>query len=86
VNRINSVVVPLNERGGNGSNVIKLGKTDKIKAIVSAAPGDVLRLRTIDKSYIDIPINEIQAGSSVSTGTKYTSAKDQVLSVQVIKK
>ena len=86
VNKINAVVVPLNERGGNGSNVIKLGKTDKIKAIVSAAPGDILRLRTIDKSCIDIPIDDIQAGSSVSTGTKYTSAKDHVISVQVIKK
>lgn len=85
VNKISSIAVPLNERGGNGNNVIKLGKTDKIKAVVCAEETDVLRLRTIDKNFIDIPVKEIQLGSSVSSGTKYTTAKDQVINVQVIK-
>lgn len=85
-NRLNAVAVPLQERGGTGHNVIKLGSGDRIKSIIDVYPNSIIRLKTISNTRLDIDINDIPVGSTVSTGNKLVSARDTIIGVEVLSK
>ena len=72
VNKIPTAALPRKERNKAGSNVIKLGKTDTIFAIIPANNSFTLHLNT-SKEALTIPVSDIKDGSSLSAGVKVTS-------------
>lgn len=69
INRIHSLAIPRLGRNRVGNNVIKLGKTDYIKTILTVNENDIIRITTKSNT-IDIPVSSIKQGSSISTGKK----------------
>lgn len=70
-------------RGKAGSNIIKLNKTDNIVSIYGVNPSDILHV-TIAPSgeVIDIPVSNINAGTSISTGVKMIKGGGEVVKVK----
>lgn len=69
VNKVPIPVIPLGTRSRAGNNIIKLKKNDTIKKILICNPNSVLNVHTLKKDY-QIPVSEIQDGSSISGGIK----------------
>ena len=82
INRINSLAIPRGTRNRAGNNVIKLGKTDYIRAILTVNEDDIIRI-TAKSDIIYISVNTINVGSSISAGKKMIS--DVILKCNVIK-
>lgn len=78
VNKFDVAALPLSVRGKSGSKVIKLGKDDEIQSIFGVNDTDILRIITTNGSY-DIPVTEIQNGSSISAGNKMTPGREIVI-------
>ena len=69
-NRFSPAALPYTGRYKAGTSVIKLGKNDSIKCIYGAnVDRDIIRIITPEEK-LEIPVSEIPAGSSVSSGTK----------------
>ena len=82
-NRIKTVGLNISDRYKAGSNLIKLGKSDSIKSIHCVNENDSIRIYTrTDK--IDIPVNQIQLGSSISGGQKIVNKNDIILKTEII--
>lgn len=82
INKINSLAIPRATRNRAGNSVIKLGKTDYIRAILTVNEGDIVRI-TAKSGVIDIPVETINVGSSISAGKKMIS--DVIIKCNVIK-
>ena len=83
---INKIIPDCIQKGRSkaGSNVIKLGKTDNIVAIYGINPTDTLNIILAPTGeIIEIPVNTIPTGTSISNGTKMIKGGDIV---RVIKK
>ena len=78
VNKFDVAALPLSVRGKSGSKVIRLGKDDEIQSIFGVNDTDILRIITTNGSY-DIPVAEIQNGSSISAGNKMTPGREIVI-------
>jgi DNA gyrase subunit A len=85
VNRLDIITLPNLGRNKTGSNVIKLAKGDSIKCILTVNSEDIIRIITRNER-LEIPVNTITQGSSISTGNKLVSLKnDNIISCNVIK-
>ena len=83
---INKIIPDCIQKGRSkaGSNVIKLGKTDNIVAIYGINPTDTLDIILAPTGeIIEIPVNTIPTGTSISNGTKMIKGGDII---RVIKK
>lgn len=78
VNRIPIVSLPISAPK-KGFNVVKLSSTDKINTIVAGNESNVVCIKTL-KNYYEIPVMQLQIGSSISTGEKLIPMKaDQMI-------
>lgn len=68
INRISPISIK-SGRAKAPSGVIKLKEGDAIKTVLAVTPGHVLRF-SCQNEIVDIPVESIKVGSSVSTGTK----------------
>lgn len=84
INKFNISALPLSDRNRAGSGVIKLGKGDKIHSIYGVNNSNILKIIT-NNTKVDIPISEIESGSSISAGKRYIPAKDIILKCVVHK-
>jgi hypothetical protein len=74
-NRINIIQgLPNVGKGKSGSNLIKLGSTDRIAGVVSGNISDIIHIKTTDSDYT-IPIANLKIGSSISTGDKVLTTR-----------
>ena len=80
-NKLSESALAKSERNRAGNAVIKLSKGDYIVRIVPCIDNTGLRIYRSDE-IIDIPINDIPLGSSISTGTKIT--KEGILKVDML--
>jgi DNA gyrase/topoisomerase IV subunit A len=70
---INRIIPDSVQKGRSkaGSNVIKLGKTDNIVAVYGVNNNDILmNVIAPTGEIVEIPVMNIPAGSSISSGTK----------------
>lgn len=79
VNRFNQLALPLSGRAKRGNKVIKLGEKDSIVGIYSANQDDILNILTAASGQINIPINTIPVGTSVSSGAKLLSTRSDAI-------
>lgn len=78
INRFSTLALPLSNRAKAGSTVIKLGKTDRIRAIYGLNTNDSVKVITKNNKFI-IPVKDIPEGSSISTGAKVIPMKDDLI-------
>lgn len=84
VNRLSAVGLERAKRNGKGKKVMKLSSTDSIVSIRTASDKDVLRIISAN-NIMDIPVTDIQLGSTLSAGTPVLSGKgDSVIKVELI--
>ena len=81
-NKLSASALVRSNRNKSGSKVIKLGKGDFIKNIFTCSGGAIIRVTRIDE-VIDINIDDIPIGSSVSSGVKL--CKDGVIHADLIR-
>lgn len=81
-NKLSASALIRSNRNKSGSKVIKLGKGDFIKNIFTCSGGAMIRVTRIDE-VIDINIDDIPIGSSVSSGVKL--CKDGVIHADLIR-
>lgn len=78
INRIPIMNLPITSNK-KGFNVIKLTSGDKINSIVSGNNSNIVCIKTL-KNYIEIPVSQLQVGSSISGGEKLIAMKsDQMI-------
>lgn len=78
INRIPIMNLPITSNK-KGFNVIKLTSGDKINSIVSGNDSNIVCIKTL-KNYIEIPVSQLQVGSSISGGEKLIAMKsDQMI-------
>lgn len=83
INRISPISLKTG-RAKAGSSVIKLKDGDSIFAILAVEPGHVLRTFCSNET-IDIPVESIKIGSSVSTGVKMVKqTSGNIIKVQIL--
>lgn len=83
INRFNISGLPSLGRNKNGSKVIKLGKTDSIKNILTVNENDIITVIT-KNNRIDLKVKDIQLNSSISPGIKLIPLKnDNIIRVEV---
>lgn len=83
INRISPTAIK-EGRAKSGSSVIKLKPNDSIHSILAAEPGHVLRIFCVNE-VIDIPVESIKMGSSISAGVKaIKSASGPIVKVQIV--
>ena len=78
INRFDVVAMPTLDRGMQGSKVIKLSKDDSIHTIYGVNSNDTIRILT-KNGRLEIPVSEIETGSSISPGQKMISTKGDVI-------
>lgn len=81
-NKLSASALIRSNRNKSGSKVIKLGKGDFIKNIFTCSGGAMIRVTRIDE-VIDINIDDIPIGSSISSGVKL--CKDGVIHADFIR-
>ena len=69
VNKVPLSVIPVSVRSRSGNNIIRLKKNDSIRKILICDKKSILSVHTMKKEY-QIPVSEIQDGSSISGGIK----------------
>ena len=78
VNRLPIISLPIDNKR-KGFNVIKLASSDKIHSILSGGQNSIVCIKTL-KNYYEIPLVQMQVGSSISTGEKLINMKgDQII-------
>ena len=84
VNRFSVNGFQRSQRNKAGSTVIKLAKGDNIQNIYGVTDKNILSITTTS-DIIDIPIKDIQMGSSISQGIKMISTKSDIILKSQIK-
>ena len=84
VNRFSVNGFQRSQRNKAGSTVIKLAKGDNIQNIYGVTDKNVLSITTTS-DVIDIPVKDIQMGSSISQGIKMISTKSDIILKSQIK-
>ena len=74
INKFSISGLPISDRYKSGNSIIRLGKTDVIKSVYGVNDNNVITVYTKNTKF-DIPVSEIERGSSVSSGIKTISAK-----------
>lgn len=83
VNRFTPAGLPCNGRNKKSSKVIKLSKGDSIKTIYGVDISDSIKVIS-EHDTIDLPVESIPIGSSVSTGAKiFSTRSDKIIKVSV---
>ena len=84
INKFSIAGLNVSDRYRAGSNVIKLGKGDAIHSIYCVNDKDIIRITTrTDK--IEIPVSQLQRGSSISSGDKAINLKnDMIIKTEII--
>lgn len=78
INKFSSSGLEKSSRGRTGSKVIKLSKTDKIKALYGVNNSNSINIITKNnRNYINV--KDIPSGSSVSSGVKMIATKTDVI-------
>ena len=84
INRIRTSALNRSNRNKAGSNVIKLGKEDEIYSVIGVPDNAVLNIGTTS-DLIKKPVSEIPEGSSISSGTKIVSTRnDSIIEVSLV--
>lgn len=84
VNKFSIAGLNISDRYKSGSNVIKLGKYDSIHSIYCVKDSDVIRITTKTEK-VDIPVSQLQRGSSISSGEKAIGLKnDMIIKTEII--
>lgn len=78
VNKFNITGLQKSARYKAGSSVIKLGKTDSINSIFGVNDSNVIRVTT-KTTKLDINVDEIPNGSSISQGSKMIQIKSDII-------
>ena len=82
INKFSIAGLHISDRYRAGNNVIKLGKTDSIHSIYCVNDKDIIKVTTkTDK--IEIPVAQLQRGSSISGGEKVLK-NDIILKTEII--
>lgn len=84
VNRFSVNGFQRSQRNKAGSTVIKLAKGDNIQNIYGVTDKNILSITTTS-DVIDIPVKDIQMGSSISQGIKMISTKSDIILKSQIK-
>lgn len=82
VNKFDIAGLQVSDRYKAGSSVIKLGKTDTIHSIFGVNDKMVLKITT-KSGIVELPISDIQKGSSLSSGVKILNKSDIVLKCEI---
>lgn len=78
INKFSITGLHISDRYRAGNNVIKLGKSDSIHSIFCVNDKDVIRITTkTDK--IEVPVVQLQRGSSISSGEKVLNLKNDII-------
>ncbi len=86
INRLSPAVLPCLGRNKTPSKVIKLSKGDKIKSIYGLNIKDSVKIISHSGS-IDIAVNDLPEGSSISSGTKILNTRgDSIIKTIVVRK
>lgn len=84
MNRFSIAGLNVSDRYKAGSNVIKLGKSDSIHSIYCVNNNDIIRVTT-KSDKIEIPVAQLQMGSSISSGEKILNLKnDMIIKTEII--
>lgn len=83
INKFSVTGLNISDRYRAGSNVIKLGKNDSIHSIYCVKDSDVIRIIT-KTNKIDIPVNQLQRASSISSGEKAIPKNDIIIKTEII--
>lgn len=75
VNRMDILALPIMGRNKAGVKVMKLAKGDTIHSIKSVNRNNHMLVITTKANKLELPINEIPQGSSISAGTKLLATK-----------
>lgn len=85
VNRFDIVALPNLGRNKPGSSIIKLAKTDSIKTVYGVSCNDILKVTTKGNIY-EFIVNEIPAGTSISSGARLMATKnDNIIRCDIIR-
>lgn len=83
INRLSISGLPLGKRNTTGTKVIKLGKTDVIKCIMSVNENDTIFIQTHSNKY-NLPVKDLVFGSSISSGTKVIPKNENIIDCRLI--
>jgi len=84
LNMIHADSLSVSERNRAGSSLIKLAKNDRIKFILGVGPKDkALRIST-NGGIVDLPLDKIKMGSSISQGNKVVNKTSIILNAVII--
>jgi len=78
VNRFSASGLTKSTRNKAGAGVIKLSKGDSIQSIYGVTEKNVISITTTS-DVVNVPVNMIQIGSSVSAGQKIVSTKSDII-------
>lgn len=84
INKFSITGLNISDRYRAGSNVIRLGKTDSIHSIYCVKDSDVIKITTKNEK-MQIPVSQLQRGSSISSGEKISNMKnDMIIKTEII--
>ena len=83
MNKFSIAGLHISDRYRAGNNVIKLGKADSIHSIYCVNDKNIIKVTTkTDK--IEIPVSQLQRGSSISSGEKVLNKNDVIIKTEII--
>ena len=83
INRLSIAALPCGNRNTTGNKVIKLGKSDIIKYILSVNENNSIYIQTQSNRY-NINVSDIEFGSSMSSGNKFINKNEHIIECGVI--
>lgn len=84
INKFSITGLNISDRYKAGSKVISLGKTDYIHSIHCVKDSDIIKITTRNDKF-EIPVSQLQRGSSISSGEKGISVKnDMIVKTEII--
>mgnify|MGYP003304207105 CR=1 FL=1 len=84
MNKFSIAGLNVSDRYRAGSNVIKLGKSDSIHSIHCVKDSDIISVTT-NTGKFEFPVNQLQRGSSISSGEKIVNLKnDMIIKTEII--
>lgn len=82
INRLSIAALPYTSRNTVGNKVIKLSKGDYISKVFAGNQDSTLFIKTNANTY-EIPVSELEFGSSMSAGTKCINKSEHVLECNI---
>ena len=82
INRLSSLALAVGRRNTTGSKVINLSRGDAIKEILTANDHNTINIQTQLNKY-DIPVSDIQFGSSASSGNKIINRNEHIIDCSI---